>query len=209
MLRDAQRTLRGRSEALRGRSEALRGAQRTCRGAPRTLRGRSGDVQRRLADVQGRTFARSRSKRHAGAGADTDASRVERARPHPAAERNLLPLYLRRSAGDGLPAAAAVRRPPSAAVRRRPPPPAAAAARRRRRRRPPPAAAAADSIYITNSRSRQLSRGGFTGSLREFVLCQRNDLFEPGRGEGILQITPSCSAKPGKAGQDHRSYVSI
>ena len=52
-------------------------------------------------------------------------------------------------------------------------------------------------------------------SLREFLLCQRNDLFEPGREEGILQITPSCSAKPGKAGQnrakpgkagqDHRS----
>ena len=38
-------------------------------------------------------------------------------------------------------------------------------------------------------------------SLREFVLCQRNDLFEPGRGEGIPQITPSWSAKPGKAGQ--------
>ena len=37
---------------------------------------------------------------------------------------------------------------------------------------------------------------------REFVLCQRNDLFEPGRGEGILQITPSWSARPGKAGQD-------
>ena len=54
----------------------------------------------------------------------------------------------------------------------------------------------------SSSSSSRSSSSSSSSSLREFVLCQRNDLFEPGRGEGILQITPSWSAKLGKAGQN-------